>query len=118
MMSSCLRRMTLFSMHASKQSSLARSPMETSRSATNCRPKTTSLYDSGSVASPSVGLFKVCCESETTMHTFASPKDRLPALQAGGHRFDPGHVHQFLPDCKRLRKITSARRLRYSRTGV
>jgi hypothetical protein len=20
------------------------------------------------------------------------------ALQAGGHRFDPGHVHQFLPD--------------------
>jgi uncharacterized protein (DUF433 family) len=37
-------------------------------------------------------------------------------LQAGGHRFDPGHVHQLLPDCKRLRKITSARTLRYSCT--
>ena len=58
-MSSCQRRMTLFSMHASKQSSLARLPMETCRSATNCRPKTTSLHDSGSAVSPFVGLFRI-----------------------------------------------------------
>src|SRR6266436_860997 len=45
-----------------------------------------------------------------------SSAGRAPALQAGGRRFDPGHVHQFLPDCKRLKKITSARMLRYSRT--
>src|ERR1700728_703900 len=45
-----------------------------------------------------------------------SSAGRAPALQAGGHRFDPGHVHQLLPECKGLRKITSARRLCYSCT--
>jgi hypothetical protein len=61
-------------------------------------------------------LGQKCPKMELSQVWACSSAGRAPALQAGGHRFDPGHVHQLLPDCKRLKKIASARMLRYSCT--
>jgi hypothetical protein len=36
-----------------------------------------------------------------------SSAGRAPALQAGGHRFDPGHVHHFFSDRKELSRFIS-----------
>ncbi|MGC1768307.1 MAG: IS3 family transposase [Candidatus Acidiferrales bacterium] len=35
-------------------------------------------------------------------------------MQAGGRRIEPCHVHQLLSDCKRVRRMTSARTSHYS----
>src|SRR6185437_11912807 len=45
-----------------------------------------------------------------------SSAGRAPALQAGGRRFDPGHVHQILPDCKRLNESVPSQQSDYSCT--
>ncbi len=45
-----------------------------------------------------------------------SSAGRAPALQAGGRRFDPGHVHQILPECKRLSENVLSRQVDYSCT--
>jgi hypothetical protein len=47
-----------------------------------------------------------------------SSAGRAPALQAGGHRFDPGQLHQFLLDLPVFHRDTaSAHRLIYVCTG-
>ena len=41
-----------------------------------------------------------------------SSAGRAPALQAGGHRFDPGHVHHFLVLDRLSRHLVGGRKLK------
>src|SRR5215472_9187322 len=55
-------------------------------------------------------------ESEQISLWACSSAGRAPALQAGGQGFESPHVHQHLPDCKRLKKFASAGSLDFSCT--